>query len=135
MAHYLVNITHYVVLVNQAAANNKSGAIKMAKRLEQLKKKREQLNAQIQKVEATGRTKERKQETRRKILVGAYFLNKAREDGAMENLTQQVDAYLTRNIDRVLFGLPAVDKGNKGTGSQSRRNADANGSVAGENVE
>ncbi len=107
----------------------------MVNRLEQLKKKREQLNAQIQKVEASTRTKERKQETRRKILVGAYFLNKAEEENSMEDLTQQIDDYLTRNIDRVLFGLPALDKENKGTGSQSRRNADTNVSVAGESVE
>jgi len=80
----------------------------MSKRLEQLKQQRKQLNARIQKMEAAKKTKARKEETRRKILVGAYFLKKAREEGTIENLNQKMDNYLQRNIDRVLFGLPAL---------------------------
>jgi len=80
----------------------------MSKRLEQLKEKCKQLNAKIQKIAAVQKTKERKEETRRKILVGAYFLKKAREEGEMENLKQQIDNYLQRGIDRVLFRLPIL---------------------------
>ena len=78
---------------------------KMIKKLEQLKQRRQQLNAQIQNMAAAEKAKERKRDTRRKILIGAYFLNQAKQNNTMEALTQQIVGYLTRSIDRVLFDL------------------------------
>jgi len=74
--------------------------------LQNLKKKQEQLKAKIQAVEAREKTKSRKQDTHRKILVGAYFLDKAAKENTMEALRKELDGFLTRDSDRVLFDLP-----------------------------
>ncbi len=76
-----------------------------ASQLEKLEKKRAQLQAQIQNLKARDRSKSEKEETRRKILVGAYTLDQAREKGTYDKLVASLDSYLTRNSDRVLFGL------------------------------
>ncbi|HCC3261866.1 mobilization protein [Legionella pneumophila serogroup 1] len=74
-------------------------------RLDALKKKQEQLRAQIQKLESLEKSRERKRDTRRKILIGSYFLDKASEEGALDSLYQQMEHYLKRNTDRELFQL------------------------------
>ena len=74
--------------------------------LEKLKTQRDALNARIQKMQALEITRERKKETRRKILVGAYILDKARKDNTLAQLSQDLDAFLTRDSDRELFELP-----------------------------
>ena len=74
--------------------------------LEKLKKQRDAINARIQKMQALEMTRERKRETRRKILVGAYFLDKARKENTLEQLNRDLEAFLTRDSDRSLFGLP-----------------------------
>jgi large subunit ribosomal protein L7/L12 len=73
--------------------------------LDNLKKKQAQLAARIQALEATEKSRERKRETRRKILVGAYYLDKANEEKKLASLIQMMDGYLKRDSDRVLFGL------------------------------
>jgi len=77
--------------------------------LDNLKKKREQINARIQKMEASQKTKARKQETRRKILVGAFYLDKTRKEGVYDALVKSMDGYLKRDSDRVLFDLKSMD--------------------------
>ncbi|HAU2041529.1 TPA: mobilization protein, partial [Legionella pneumophila] len=52
-------------------------------RLDALKKKQEQLRAQIQKLESLEKSRERKRDTRRKILVGSYFIDKANQEGTL----------------------------------------------------
>jgi oligoendopeptidase F len=80
-------------------------------KLEVLKKKQEQLKARIQKVESLEKSRERKRDTRRKILVGSYFIDKANEEGSLGSLYQQMESYLKRNSDRELFQLvPLVEK-------------------------
>lgn len=74
-------------------------------RLDALKKKKEQLNGRIQKLEALQKSRERKRDTRRKILIGAYFIDRAAEEGNLDSLFQQLDGYLKRNSDRELFNL------------------------------
>lgn len=74
-------------------------------KLETLKKKKEQLNARIHKLESLQKARERKQDTRRKILIGAYFMDKATEEGNLNVLYQQLEGYLKRNSDRELFQL------------------------------
>jgi hypothetical protein len=79
-------------------------------RLDALKKKQEQLRAQIQKLESLEKSRDRKRDTRRKILLGSYFLDKAREEGTLDSLFQQMENYLKRNTDRELFQLtPLVE--------------------------
>jgi len=78
-------------------------------KLDALKKKQAQLQARIQKMEASEKTRERKRETRRKILIGAYFLKQARETGQFDDLVAKMADTLKRPTDRVLFDLPPLD--------------------------
>jgi hypothetical protein len=55
-------------------------------RLERLKEQREKLNARIQSAEARIKNSERKQDVRKKILVGAYYLDEAIKNNKMEEL-------------------------------------------------
>lgn len=74
----------------------------------------DQLRAEQQKVEARKKAAEtkrtRQEETRRKILVGAVVLAKL-EGGSYPEaaFTAMMDAALTRNEDRKLFGLAVVE--------------------------
>lgn len=80
-------------------------------RLDVLKKKQDQLKAQIQKLESLDKSRERKRDTRRKILLGSYFIEKANEEGTLDSLYQQMEHYLKRNTDRELFQLtPLVEE-------------------------
>ncbi len=74
-------------------------------RLDSLKKKKAQLESQIQSIEAVEKSKERKRDTRRKILIGSYFLDKAREEDSLDEIIGEMDTYLMRDSDRVLFDL------------------------------
>ena len=74
-------------------------------RLDALKKKKEQLNAQIQKLEALEKSRERKRDARRKILIGAYFIDKAKQDGTLFDLYKKLEDYLHRDSDKELFKL------------------------------
>ena len=79
---------------------------KPSNRLESLKKKQGQLAAQIQLLEAAQKTRERKKDTRRKILIGAYILDKTTKNGTFNQIVTELDTYLTRSADRALFDLP-----------------------------
>jgi len=77
------------------------------KRLEQLLKKREQLNAQIQKVKTKEASMKRKGDTRRKILLGALMMEMMERGELDKNkIRKRLDSFLTRDIDRSLFDLP-----------------------------
>ena len=51
------------------------------KKLQTLRKKHQQLKAQIHALEAAEKSRERKRDTRRKILIGAYYLEQAKKNG------------------------------------------------------
>jgi len=78
------------------------------KTLKALKKKQQQIETRIQTLEAAEKTRERKRETRRKILVGAYYLDQAKEGGKWDDIVKHMDGYLKRNTDRVLFDLKPI---------------------------
>jgi hypothetical protein len=78
--------------------------------LEKLKIQRDQLNARIQAAEARSKQSERKKDTRRKILVGSYFLDQAIQHDQMEEIKQKMDVYLKRDSDRTLFDLPKLEE-------------------------
>ena len=79
----------------------------MTKRLEELLKKRDQLNSQIQKIKAIESLQKRKEDTRRKILLGALMMD-LMSTGKIDRtvIEQRLDKFLTRDIDRQLFDLP-----------------------------
>lgn len=79
--------------------------------LEKLLEKEKQLKARIQAAKSKEREKERKLETRRKILIGAMVLEGMKNsDDYKEKIIQNLDKYLTKNKDRNLFGLPEISE-------------------------
>ena len=76
-------------------------------RLDILNEKRDQLNAQIQALKAKEQGQKRKNETRRKVLIGGVVL-KMLKTGEMpqERLDQILEKHLDTDRDRALFGLP-----------------------------
>jgi len=78
-------------------------------RLQKLKEQKEKLEARIQLIENREKHKERKKDTRRKILVGSYYLDEAEKNGALDKIKKIMDSYLTRESDRLLFDLPISD--------------------------
>lgn len=74
-------------------------ARKAAERLERKKR-------QVQKYEAAQRLKERRHDTRRKIIAGALALEHMRHDKLWRAVFQGLlDEYVTRPEERALFGL------------------------------
>ena len=62
--------------------------------LGRLKEQREKLNARIQSAENRVKTSMRKCETRKKILVGAYYLEKATKENGMGELKEIMKVFL-----------------------------------------
>ena len=73
-------------------------------RIEQLEARQKQDAALLARLKARKNQTERKQDTRRKILVGALVLNKARQSAlAGQQLTKLLDEGLSAPRDRALF--------------------------------
>jgi hypothetical protein len=87
-------------------------AAKIAERIESLEHRLQQLKAKQQRIEARRRSLDgrrvRREDTRRKILVGAIVLAKV-DQGVIGKsvLRGWLDGALTRADDRALFDLPA----------------------------
>ena len=79
------------------------------KRIEAQLEKLKQLKAQKQAVEARDRAKlkeqERKDDTRRKILLGSYLIKKMQNEANKEKILAELNEYLTEERDRQLFNL------------------------------
>jgi hypothetical protein len=73
--------------------------------LEKLKQQREQLDARIKLGEQAAATQQRKDDTRRKILVGSYILEKHSKTNTFEQLLAELDNFFYKPHDRALFGL------------------------------
>lgn len=79
----------------------------MGKKLDELLKKREQLNAQIQKERNKHTQQQRKEDTRRKILLGALMMEMMKNKELDEKkIMKRLDNFLTKDIDRKLFAMP-----------------------------
>ena len=74
-------------------------------KVEKLREKQDILKARIQLIENKEKSKERKLETRKKILIGSYFLEKYQKDNEMKKLQDIMNEYLSRESDRKVFGL------------------------------
>lgn len=78
----------------------------LEKRLKQAKALKQQ---QVAREKAAKRKRQRSDDTRRKILVGAVILAKVeRGEWPQERLCELLDKALTRADDRALFGLPTL---------------------------
>jgi chromosome segregation ATPase len=87
---------------------------KLDEQISTLQEKLTQLKARQQRLEARKRAvetrRERRADTRRKILLGGVLLAKVRAgEISQEQLRAWLDPALTRTQDRTLFELPAVD--------------------------
>ena len=84
--------------------NRLLGKEEMSKKLDELLKKREQLNAQIQKERNKHYEQRRKENTRRKILLGALMMELMKKGELDEKkIMKKLDGFLTLEIDRKLF--------------------------------
>ena len=73
---------------------------------DKLAKKKAKLDAATRRLRARAAATERKWDTRRKILAGAWVLARADQDPeAARRLTQGLDGFLERDRDRALFDL------------------------------
>jgi len=83
----------------------------MAISKEKRKEKIDSIKMRLAKEQALLRSEERKEETRRKILVGSFYLENSRKNSEDYNkLVERMDKYLTRDHDRKVFGLPPIEE-------------------------
>ena len=79
------------------------------KKIEAQLEKLKQLKAQKQAIEAREKNKnkeqQRKDDTRRKILLGSYLIKKMQNEANKEKILAELNEYLTEDRDRKLFGL------------------------------
>lgn len=80
-------------------------------RLTKLEEQRARINAQIQRVKAREQKQTSRDDTRRKVLVGALVLGRVQSKlMSREQLLADLDPFLTRDNDRALFDLPPLPK-------------------------
>lgn len=78
-------------------------------RIAALQKEKQQLENQLSLLQNREAVARRKQETRRRILIGAERLDRVRRGELTEDgLRAEMDAYLIRPSDRAVFGLPPL---------------------------
>jgi len=81
-----------------------------AERLADLEERRARINAEIQRVRAREQQQQRRDETRRKILLGSLLRHLVqRGDLSDELVAQRLDEFLTRPSERRLFELDSGD--------------------------
>jgi hypothetical protein len=90
---------------------------KLLKELEELKAKKNQLDANIKLYENKLGEQKRKDKQRRIFLLGEMLMklidNGDEFDLTKNNIKNQLDKFLIRNVDRALFDLPAQDADKK----------------------
>jgi len=75
-------------------------------KLDQLTEKRNQINAQIQALKSREQAQKRKDDTRRKILIGGVVLKMVKSGEMPETrLAEILDKHLTKPTERKLFDL------------------------------
>ena len=80
-------------------------------KLETLKAKKEQIEARIKNLESKEKARAKKDDTRRKILIGAMVMEQmAKNADAKSKVLASLDGFLTRPLDRKLFDMPEKGK-------------------------
>jgi large subunit ribosomal protein L7/L12 len=88
-------------------------------RLKKLKQRREQIEARIKNLEARDKSREKKRDTRRKILIGAFYMEQMeKSEEARKKILARLDGFLVRENDRELFGLDASQSSRKREGEK-----------------
>ena len=80
-------------------------------RIKELEVKKKQIQARIQKLKAAESAKKLKEDTRRKILLGAMVM-KLIDKGywSQDEIYQQLDKFLDKELDCQLFGLSELQQ-------------------------
>ena len=78
---------------------------KIAKQEERLKQLKVQKQATIAREKSKQKEQDRKDDTRRKILLGSYLLKKMENEENKEKILAEMNEYLTEERDRKLFNL------------------------------
>ena len=103
MVFYILKLT----VMTKSAEN-------IEKKIEAQLEKLKQLKAQKQAIEAREKNKnkeqQRKDDTRRKILLGSYLIKKMQNEANKEKILAELNEYLTENRDRQLFDLPNIEE-------------------------
>lgn len=98
-------------------------AKKTNERIAALRKRRAEIDARLSQLEIREKAKERKRDTRRKVIAGAYALEHCEFDPAFKaTLFGLLDQYVEREADRALFGLAP-----KASASPEKRDSDKKG--------
>ncbi len=74
--------------------------------LQKLLDQKQKIEERIKTQQAKLQKRERQEDTRKKILVGALFLEEYKDK--MQDLTKKMDKFLKRATDRELFGLTPI---------------------------
>ncbi|WP_407603158.1 mobilization protein [Acinetobacter pittii] len=81
----------------------------LEQKIEQQEQKLKQLKAQKNAAEAREKARkkeqDRKDDTRRKILLGSYLIKKMEDENNKQKILGELKEYLTEERDRKLFGL------------------------------
>ena len=78
----------------------------IAKNEERLKQLKAQKQAKDAREKAKQKEQDRKNDTRRKILLGSYLLKKMEDEAEKQKILAGINEYLTEDRDRKLFNLP-----------------------------
>lgn len=85
---------------------NESLEQRIAKQEERLKQLKAQKQAKDAREKAKQKEQNRKNDTRRKILLGSYLLKKMEDEAEKQKILAGINEYLTEDRDRKLFNLP-----------------------------
>jgi Tfp pilus assembly protein PilN len=78
--------------------------------LEALLKKQAAIAERVKRLKSKAEAQKRKDDLRKQVLVGAYFLQQHEIDGTFDKLVNQLDSSLKNPKDRKLFGLMVVEE-------------------------
>ena len=82
---------------------------KIEAQLEKLKQLKAQNRLSKQENVPSKKEQQRKDDTRRKILLGSYLIKKMQNEANKEKILAELNEYLTENRDRQLFDLPDIE--------------------------
>ena len=77
----------------------------IAKNEERLKQLKAQKQAVLAREKARQKAQDRKDDTRRKILLGSYLLKKMEDEAEKQKILAGINEYLTEDRDKKLFNL------------------------------
>jgi hypothetical protein len=100
-----------------AAQPKEDEIMNASQKLMRLHDKKSQLEARIKNIEAVELAKAKKEDTRRKILIGAFYMEQMeKHEDLKTKVLAFLDGFLIRPMDRKLFGLPDRPHADKSLG-------------------